>query len=153
MTAEPPGVRGDDMIDLQIQERLPSPIDYNALRSAVGWGVVEEGAAAISLPRSLYGVCAYHGGRIIAMARVVGDGGLVFYIQDVIVLPAFQRQGIGSLLMDKVMEHIGAHASDNTFVGLMAARDREGFYERLGFVRRPNSLFGSGMSMVLKRGG
>jgi len=34
------------------------------------------------------------------MARVVGDGGLVFYIQDVIVVSSFQGQGIGKMLMD-----------------------------------------------------
>jgi ribosomal protein S18 acetylase RimI-like enzyme len=145
-------VREDDMIDLQIQERLPSPAEYNALRSAVGWGTYDEGAAAAALPRSLYGVCACHEGKLVAMARVLGDGGLVFYIQDVIVLPGFQRRGIGSLLMDKVMEYIGAHATDNTYVGLMAAKEKEAFYEQYGFMRRPNDRMGSGMVMYLKRG-
>jgi ribosomal protein S18 acetylase RimI-like enzyme len=140
------------MIDLDIQEKLPSPAEYNALRSAVGWGTYDEKAAAAALPRSLYGVSAYHEGRIVAMARVLGDGCLVFYIQDVIVLPELQRQGIGSILMDKVMDYIGAHATDNTYVGLMAAKDREGFYESFGFIRRPNDRLGSGMVMFLKRG-
>ncbi|MDO8673420.1 MAG: GNAT family N-acetyltransferase [Dehalococcoidia bacterium] len=34
------------------------------------------------------------------MARVIGDGGLFYYIQDVIFIPEYQRQGIGTQLMD-----------------------------------------------------
>lgn len=36
--------------------------------------------------------------------RAVGDGASVVFLQDLIVLPEFQRQGIGSQLMQRVME-------------------------------------------------
>lgn len=38
--------------------------------------------------------------ELLGMARVIGDGGLFYYIQDVIFIPEYQRQGIGTQLMD-----------------------------------------------------
>lgn len=47
---------------------------------------------------------AYIDGKLIGIIRVVGDGHSIIYIQDIIVLPEHQRKGIGSLLLDDVME-------------------------------------------------
>jgi hypothetical protein len=63
-----------------LAETLPSAADYNRLRQAVGWGGYEQSEVEASLPRSLYGVCVYLDGNMVGMARVIGDGGLVFYI-------------------------------------------------------------------------
>ncbi len=128
-----------------IVEQLPDAQDYNRLREAVGWGSYEEAVIVRSLPNTLYCVCACVGEQVVGMARIIGDGGMVYYIQDVIVLPAYQRQGIGTQMMDRLMAYIGAHASRNTIIGLMAAKDKEPFYEKYGFVRRPNERMGAGM--------
>lgn len=61
------------------------------------------------------------------MARVIGDGGMTSYVQDVIVEPAHQGQGIGGQQMGRVMAYIGAHAVPGAVVGLMAAAGKEGF--------------------------
>jgi ribosomal protein S18 acetylase RimI-like enzyme len=81
------------------------------------------------------------------MGRVIGDGGMVYYIQDLIVLPEFQGQEIGSKMMDKIMAYISAHASHNTIIGLMSAVGKERFYERYGFTTRPTEKYGAGMTM------
>jgi ribosomal protein S18 acetylase RimI-like enzyme len=81
------------------------------------------------------------------MVRIIGDGGLVYYIQDLIVKPEYQRKGIGKALMNKVIEYLRMHASRNSIIGLMSAKDKEHFYETYGFVKRPTELFGSGMTM------
>jgi GNAT superfamily N-acetyltransferase len=83
--------------------------------------------------------------RTVGMARVIGHGGLVFYIRDVIVLPEVQGRGIGTQMMDRVMAYLRAHAHHNSIIGLMAAQSREPFYEEYGFVRRPNERLGCGM--------
>ncbi len=80
-------------------EKLPTAGEYNRLRHSAGWGLHTEDAIQRCLPNSLYCVCAELAGECIGMARVVGDGGLVYYIQDVIVLPAYQGMGIGTALM------------------------------------------------------
>jgi len=127
-------------------ETLPSPADYNRLRAAVGWGEYEESVIQHALPNTLYCVCAFVDQKIIGMARVIGDAGMVFYIQDVIVLPEFQRQGIGTRLMEAVMEYVCAHAHHNTIIGLMAAKGKEAFYEKFGFFTRPTEKYGPGMT-------
>lgn len=142
-------------MQIEIVERLPSPEEYNRLRAEVGWGVYELAVIERALPRSLYGVCAYEGATpggatIAGMARIIGDGGLVYSIQDVIVKPEYQGQGIGTALMDRVMAYIRAHASHNSIIGLMSARGKERFYERYGFVARPTERLGSGMTMYWK---
>lgn len=45
---------------------------------------------------------AYSGDKLIGIIRVVGDGFSIVYIQDIIVVPEYQRQGIGKMLVSKV---------------------------------------------------
>jgi ribosomal protein S18 acetylase RimI-like enzyme len=130
-----------------IVEKLPTAAEYNRLRSQVGWKTYQEDVIEKALPNTLYGVCAYRDGELVGMARILGDGGMVYYIQDVIVLPDYQRQGIGTQMMDAIMAYIQAHASQNTIVGLMSAKGKEAFYERYGFTNRPTDLLGSGMTI------
>jgi len=49
------------------------------------------------------------------MARVIGDSGLYFYIQDVIVLPQYQKMGIGILMMERVMNFLDNNLSPLAF--------------------------------------
>jgi ribosomal protein S18 acetylase RimI-like enzyme len=137
-------------MNYELVEKLPSAEEYNRLRQSVSWHVYETDVAAASLPNSLYGVCAFANTEIIGMARVLGDGGLVYYIQDVIVKLAYQGQGIGTKMMDKVMDYLRAHARNGTYIGLMAAKGKEPFYERYGFIRRPNERLGAGMIIFWK---
>ena len=130
----------------QIVERTPTPAEYNWLRTSVGWRLYAEEVIAAALPNSLFCLCAYQGDELVGMARVIGDGGLVYYIQDVIVIPAWQGRGIGSGLMDRVMAYIEAHAAPNSIVGLISALGKEAFYGRYGFIARPTERLGPGMT-------
>ncbi|MFH1639278.1 MAG: GNAT family N-acetyltransferase [Chloroflexota bacterium] len=134
----------------EIVEKLPDAGAYNRLRQAVGWGTYEPAVIDRSLPASVYGVCALANSEIIGMARIIGDGGLVFYIQDVIVMPAYQRMGIGTEMMNRIMTFVSARASHNSYIGLMSASGKERFYERYGFTRRPTESLGSGMTISWK---
>lgn len=58
------------------------------------------------------------------MARIVGDHGLVFYIQDLIVNPEYQNKGIGTQLLEKVMKYIERNANYNSVIGLMSAKGK-----------------------------
>ena len=135
------------MVESIIVEQLPSAAQYNQLRAMVGWGEYAEEVIEQALPNSLYCLCAFVDGELVGMARIIGDSGMVYYIQDVIVLPEYQLQGIGTQMMDRVMDYIRTHASHNTIIGLMAAYDKEPFYEKYGFTRRPTERFGAGMTM------
>ena len=118
-------------------ERPPTVEEYQRLREAVGWDSVDAEATETGLRNALFSVCVIHKDEIIGCGRVVGDGGIYFYIQDIIVLPEFQGRGLGRCIMDVVMGHLTSHAHPNAFIGLMAAKGVAGFYEKYGFAERP----------------
>jgi GNAT superfamily N-acetyltransferase len=141
---------GNKLIDYQIIARKPTVNELFALRQSVGWGTGVFGDYEQGLEHSLFGVCAVFQSEVIGTARVVGDSRTVFYIQDVIVKPECQKQGIGLALMNQVMEFIKENASPGAMVGLMSAQGKEGFYEKFGFWKRPNEHFGYGMMQFWK---
>lgn len=120
----------------ELVERDPTVEEYQRLRDAVGWGEMTDAGVAEGLSNALYSVVLELDGEAIGCARIVGDGGLYFYLQDVIVLPEFQGQGQGARLMDSVIGYLERSARPGAFVGLMAAVGVEPFYERYGFRRR-----------------
>ena len=130
-------------------ERSPTLEEYRRLRRAVGWGDVETGAIEVGLRNSLFSVCIVLANEVIGCGRVIGDGGVYFYIQDIIVLPEFQGKGIGRRIMGAVMEYLNTHARNGAFVGLMAAKGVSKFYERYGFKERPSDA--QGMFRVLRK--
>jgi ribosomal protein S18 acetylase RimI-like enzyme len=129
-------------------ERSPTKEEYQRLRDAVGWGNMNVGAVETGLSNSLYSICVVFGNDVIGCGRVIGDGGIYFYIQDVIVLPEFQGQGVGKRIMNSLMEYLKEHAHAKAFIGLMVAKGAAGFYRRFGFNERPSD--GPGMFMVME---
>jgi ribosomal protein S18 acetylase RimI-like enzyme len=69
------------------------------------------------------------------MGRVVGDGMIYFYIQDIAVKPEHQSQGIGRRIMDAITAYLKEYAPEKAFVGLFAAQGKETFYNRYGLNR------------------
>lgn len=106
-----------------------------------------------SLEKTVYGVSVYDDDNIIGSGRIVGDGGLCYYIQDIMVLKTYQKKGIGSEIVKLLMDYLEENAPYNSYVGLMAAKGLEGFYSRYGFISRPNEYFGPGMTQFWGRNG
>ena len=90
------------------------------------------------LPNALFSVVLTRDGEAVGCGRIVGDGGLYFYLQDVIVLPEHQGRGLGAMIMEAAIAYLDRTCRPGAFVGLMAAADVEGFYEGYGFRRRPD---------------
>jgi len=123
---------------ITLVERAPTPEEYGRLRASVGWNEVDADGIVAGLSSSLFAVVLERAGNAVGCGRVVGDGGIYFYLQDVIVLPELQGQGWGARIMDAVMGYVEEAARPGSFIGLMAAKDAEGFYLRYGFERRPD---------------
>ncbi|MHA2399229.1 MAG: GNAT family N-acetyltransferase [Promethearchaeota archaeon] len=136
------------MKNVLMVERLPSVQEYLTLRRAINWKIIDQEACKKGLQESLYCVCAELKGAIIGMARVIGDSGLYFYLQDVIVLPKYQKMGIGIMLMKKVMNYLETNITPHTVVGLMDSKGKEPFYEKFGFTKRPSERRGHGMFRI-----
>ena len=47
---------------------------------------------------------AYDSDRLVGIIRAVGDGQTIVFVQDIIVLPEYQRKGIGTKLLKAVVE-------------------------------------------------
>ncbi len=120
----------------QIKENILGVPDYQKLRDTTDWQVLPDSQVAAALATSLYKVSAWDGNNCVGMARIVGDGAMYFYIQDVIVAPKYQGTGIGGLLMSAIEAYLNAHEYDYAFVGLMAAAGVSNFYHHFGFEDR-----------------
>ena len=89
----------------------------------------------LAMQHTLFRVSVFDGGILVAMARVIGDMGLDYYIKDVVVRPEYQHKGIGRMLIREIMQFIQNHGVKGTeiFVELCAMPDKMPFYEKLGF--------------------
>ncbi|MCL7474512.1 MAG: GNAT family N-acetyltransferase [Methanosarcinales archaeon] len=119
-------------------ERLATVGEYQRLRESAGWICQDSRSTEIGLHNSLFSVCVTYRDKVIGHGRVVGDGGIYFYIQDVIVLPEFQGKGIGRRIMNAIMDYLKTNARHNAFIGLMAAKGVSEFYEQFDFKKRPD---------------
>jgi len=104
----------------------------------------------LSLVNSLFHVIIRHNSVLVAMARVVGDGAMYFYIQDVIVAPDYQNKGLGKQLMHHAEQYLLKTTTAGATIGLFAAKGKEPFYETFGYALRPNESLGNGMCKFIK---
>ncbi|MNS83876.1 Acetyltransferase (GNAT) family protein [compost metagenome] len=123
------------MNEYEIIERLPTVAEHQFLWKSVGWGDVDTEMTKASIAGSIYGVVAVHQGITVGMGRIVGDGAMYFYIQDVAVVPEHQASGVGSRILEQILAFIGTSRcpSGNAFIGLFASEGKEKFYEKYGF--------------------
>ncbi|WP_366289887.1 GNAT family N-acetyltransferase [Paenibacillus sp. AN1007] len=139
-------------MEVKIVNKQISVEDYMNLREIVGWGSPENiEAVELGLKNTLYSICVEVEEKTIGYGRVVGDGGFTFYIQDIIVLPSYQRMGLGHKIMTELMEYITSTYPPGSSVGLMSAKGKEDFYKRFGFMERPNESYGAGMIQFITK--
>ena len=79
--------------------------DVLHLYQAVGWTnyTNQPQMLAQALSHSLATYLAHDGEKIVSLVRLVGDGFSSVFVQDLIVLPSYQRQGIGSSMMKQAL--------------------------------------------------
>lgn len=73
-------------------------------------------------------------GQVVGMGRVIGDGGWYFLIADMATLPSHQGQGIGSVILDALLDEIRRSAPPDAYVTLTADPPGLRLYESRGFV-------------------
>lgn len=87
------------------KETFVSINDVLHLYQAVGWTNYTHQLQMLeqALSHSLATYLARDGEKIVGLVRLVGDGFSSVFVQDLIVLPSYQRQGIGSALMKEAL--------------------------------------------------
>lgn len=120
------------MITIKKQEIVKLE-DVLHLYEAVGWTNYTHQPQMLSqaLSHSLATYLARDGEEVVGLVRLIGDGFSSVFVQDLIVLPTYQRQGIGSDLMK---EALGDY-KDAYQVQLVTDQTERtlGFYRSLGF--------------------
>lgn len=84
----------------------------------------------------MYSICIFDEDEIIGIGRVIGDGAIYFYIQDVIVHPKYRGKKVGALIMKNIGAFLHKTANKNSFIGLMSAKNVKNFYKKYGYTER-----------------
>ncbi|AUJ71625.1 MULTISPECIES: GNAT family N-acetyltransferase [Pseudoalteromonas] len=137
------------ILDVKIQHNAPKVKEFIDLRCIVGWEKQDTKTASKALANTLFHVVARLDSKLIGMGRVIGDGAMFYYIQDVIVDPKYQSMGVGNLLMEKIEVYLSENANAGATVGLFSANGKETFYKKYGYLERDGSQLGFGMCKFL----
>jgi ribosomal protein S18 acetylase RimI-like enzyme len=80
-------------------------------------------------------VSAWHGERLVGIARSLTDFTYVAYLADLAVDAEYQRRGIGERLIEETKRRLG----DECMIVLLAAPKANDYYPRLGFEHNPRA--------------
>lgn len=107
--------------------------EITRLYSSVGWTAYTDNLTTLraGFNNSLLVLGAYEQDELLGIIRVVGDGATIIFIQDILVFPEHQREGIGSALLKAVLDRYSdvrqiELATDNT-------PNTVAFYKSMGF--------------------
>lgn len=121
-------------MNIEIKENvIPTVKDLIELYSNAGWTNYINNPEMLdgAYKNSLKVLSAWENDSLIGIIRVVGDGYSIIYIQDLVVLNEYQRNGIGSLLLKNVIK-----IYDKVYQKILLTEDlpdKIGFYENCGF--------------------
>jgi ribosomal protein S18 acetylase RimI-like enzyme len=122
--------------DIEIKAVISWPMDdIVELYKAGGWWKSSYDPAGI--PKLIKGsylfavVIQKQTGKAIGMGRVISDGVSDAYLQDVVILPAFRRQGLGKKLITFLLDH--CYSKGILWIALIAEPDQDRFYRALNF--------------------
>lgn len=132
-----------------------NPEEYIRLRERVNFHSFNLEQAKKALDHSLRIVVAVDDDKYVGMGRVVGDGAVICYLQDIIIDPDYHGRKIGDTIVKMLLNYIYEITIPNTImmIGLMSVSGTEGFYKKMGFIERPNGKFGNGFSRYIEKDG
>lgn len=125
-------------MQLRTEQNKLTTTEYQSIRETTDWCSLKNDMVEKALKNDLFSISVYDKDKLIGIGRVIGDGAIYFYLQDIIVIPEYQNKGIGLLMMEKIEEYFSIAANSNSFIGLMAAKDVKEFYEKFGYKVRPS---------------
>lgn len=132
---------------ISIKENNNNVKEFNLLYDKVGWGHWDEKISQKALDNTFYSITVYDNEKVIGYGRIIGDTICFLYIQDIMVIPEYQSNKIGTMIMNKLLDKINDIKKENpslkVYVG--ASKNKEHFYEKFGFVKRIEADLGYGM--------
>ena len=129
---------------IEYRSEIPDQDQFFALFETTDWNSSIYKATAPELACMLantwYMLAAYDGEQLVGFGRMVSDLVLHAMIYDMIVLPAYQGQGIGGEILERLVTK--AQQTGIRDIQLFCARGKRTFYEHRGFVARPDEAPG-----------
>lgn len=126
---------------MQISLTPPTPAEFSELFATTGWGSIDDATAARALEGSWI-VCTARdeNGVLHGVGRVISDGAMHAYVNEMMVRPGSRGQGIGSEIVSSLVAEV--HRRGVGWIQLFAAEGRAPFYSRHGFAARPTTAPG-----------
>ncbi len=127
---------GEDICEkIRLVDNILQAEDFIRLRIQTGFAEIPVDHARKALQNGLINVSAIYNGELVGMGRLVGDGAMYWYLQEIIILPQFQRKGIGTMIVNHLVDYARANSITGKFttIGGVSVKGKEPFYEKMGF--------------------
>ena len=111
---------------------IPEKEQIMALYEDVGWtSYIDEAELLMkAIENSLNVWTLWEGQKLIGLARTIGDGATICYLQDILIIKSYQGRGLGSELLKEILK---ANEEIPQFVLLTDDTEKtKGFYKKLG---------------------
>lgn len=99
------------------------------LRMKVGWNKMDK--FSISLSKSYFYLCCFIDNKLVGFVNVVSNESTDAYIQDLIVDPDYQGKGIGTMLMNLVIDKLKMNGI--YMISVLFEDELMDFYKKFGF--------------------
>ena len=122
------------------------------LYTSVGWEPPGIEQIEKALMNTVATFTAYDHDTPVGMVRLIGDGGMSFYIKDFAVIPAYQSMGAGTLLLNALEDYIKENIARDWAVSLelISSKEAVGFYQKHSFEERPFKWDGPGILKMIR---
>lgn len=137
---------------MEIRINTLTPELFLDLYKSVGWEPPCIEQVRIALKNTCATFTCYDGEYPVGMARVIGDGGMSFYIKDFAVVPSYQGKGAGKCLMTALECYVKECKPLDWAVSLelISSKEAVNFYKKYGFEERPCDWDGPGMFKMVR---
>lgn len=125
--------------------------EYISILNTVGWKIPSRRLLEKSLKNGINVKCVIDN-RTIGMARFVSDGGYAGLLMDVVIIPEFQGNGYGKLLINSLLNYLRSQLEDGEemMIQLLSASGKHSFYNLFGF-KVKKEVAEDGMYMWMKK--
>lgn len=137
---------------MEIRINTLTPELFLELYKSVGWEPPCIKQVRMALKNSIATFIYYDGNCPAGMVRLIGDGGMSFYIKDFAVVPSYQGKGVGKCLMAALERYVKECKSPEWAVSLelISSKGAVNFYKKYGFEERPCDWDGPGMFKMVR---
>lgn len=137
---------------MEVKVNKLTPELFLDLYTSVGWEAPVIQQVKEALKNTLATFTAYENNNAVGMVRLIGDGGMSFYIKDFAIIPSFQSKGVGTILIESIERYIKENIDENWAVSLELISTKEAveFYKKNGFEERPCEWDGPGMFKMIR---